>query len=100
MDDAGGIRMTLLIEVAVGDGIVMASGSRSTWPIEGKPTRVASDFTHKLFGVGKNAVATAGYVSISGRKIASHIADFLEHESDGKTPQATPDCIIRMRRRD
>lgn len=80
--------MTLLVEVAVGDGIVMASDSRTTWPITGKPTRVASDFTHKLFGVGKCAAATAGYASISGRNIASHVADFLEgFDGAGKTPE-------------
>ena len=80
--------MTLITEVATGDGIVMASDSRTTRAITGKPTRVASDFTHKLFEVGSFAVATSGYAHISDRNIASHIADFVSvFEGGGKSPE-------------
>jgi hypothetical protein len=80
--------MTLITEVATGDGIVIASDSRTTRMITGKPTRVASDFTHKLFEVGRCAVATSGFGFISGRNIASHIADFVDgFVPDGKSAE-------------
>jgi len=56
-----GALMTLVIGVATGDGLVLAADSRTTQALVDKPWRVLSDFTNKVFEVGRFAAATAGW---------------------------------------
>jgi len=79
--------LTLSVVVVTGDGIVVASDSRTTLrqtPREGGGAayRVASDFTHKVFQAGEVAVATFGEAFVQGRSIASHMAEFVARKND------------------
>jgi 20S proteasome alpha/beta subunit len=69
--------LTLAIAAASADGVAIAADSRTTTQYGGsdKPTRVLSDFTHKVFEVGQAAVATYGWAFLEGRNIAGHMAD-------------------------
>ena len=84
--------MTLAVAVVTSDGIVVAADSRTTWG--GNPTRVLSDFTHKVFRVGDVAIATFGFAFLSGRNIAGHMGEFAQQaatESPG--PEKTAELL-------
>lgn len=73
--------MTVAITVVSADGIVMAADSRTTLQMgEEIPTRVLSDFTHKVFKVGNNVVAAYGWAFLNRRNVAGHMIQ-LETES-------------------
>ena len=68
--------MTLAIALVAGDGIAVAADSRTSRQFSATLSRVASDFTHKVFQVANVAVATYGYAFLKGRNIAGHMAQF------------------------
>jgi hypothetical protein len=73
--------MTVAIAVVSADGIVMAADSRTTVQMgTDAPTRVLSDFTHKVFQVGSNVVATYGWAFLQQRNVAGHM---VELEAEG-----------------
>jgi 20S proteasome alpha/beta subunit len=83
-----GALMTLVIGVATGDGLVLAADSRTTQALVDKPWRVLSDFTNKVFEVGRFAAATAGWAFLSGRNVAAHMSEFVQSfEELTKTPE-------------
>jgi hypothetical protein len=71
--------MTLAVTVVCQDGVVVAADSRTTLANH-RMLRVASDFTHKVFHSGRVAVATYGEAFLSGRSVASHMAEFAAVE--------------------
>ena len=79
--------MTLAIAVVSADGIVLAADSRTTVQLgPAVPTRVLSDFTHKVFRIGDSAIGTYGWAFLQRRNIAGHMAEFeasLEEDPPG-----------------
>jgi hypothetical protein len=71
--------MTLAVAVVCHDGVAVAADSRTTLR-NYRSARVGSDFTHKVFEVGRVAVATWGEAFVLGRSVSSHMADFVEAE--------------------
>jgi hypothetical protein len=71
--------MTLAVAVVCHDGVVVAADSRTTLR-NYRSARVGSDYTHKVFEVGRVAVATWGEAFVLGRSVSSHMADFAEAE--------------------
>jgi hypothetical protein len=80
--------VTLIIAVATGDGLVLAGDSRTTQSLVDKPWRVLSDFTHKVFEIGRCAVATSGWAFLESRNVAAHMSDFEQQfDPQGKNPE-------------
>ncbi len=75
--------MTVAIGVVSGDGIVLAADSRTTRG--GTPVRVLSDYTHKVFRVGRCGIVTYGWAFLANRNIAHHMAQFAI-DLDGAEP--------------
>jgi hypothetical protein len=73
-EHAGG---TVVVAVAVADGLVLAADSRLTVanPIWVPTYKVASDSAAKLFSVGKVGIATFGEAFILGRSINSFVSE-------------------------
>jgi hypothetical protein len=71
--------MTLAVAVVCHDGVVVAADSRTTLR-NYRSARVGSDHTHKVFEVGRVAVATWGEAFVLGRSVAHHMVDFAEAE--------------------
>lgn len=80
--------MTVAIAVVSADGVVMAADSRTTLRIGPPtvPTRVLSDYTHKVFQAGDAAIATYGWAFLVRRNIAGHMAEFTQGEGIGELP--------------
>ncbi len=72
--------MTLAVTVVCQDGVVVAADSRTTLT-NYRTSRVGSNFTHKVFGSGRVAVATWGEAFVLGRSVASHMAEFAAAEA-------------------
>jgi hypothetical protein len=83
--------VTLATAFVTGDGIVIAADSRtSLHPSE--PSRVFSDFTHKVFfKVADVAVATYGWAFLLNRNIAGHMPEFAQQFAD-KQPSVDEVC--------
>jgi 20S proteasome alpha/beta subunit len=68
--------VTVAIAVVSTDGIALAADSRTTLQIAADaPTRVLSDFTHKVFQLGLHGMVTYGWAFLDGRNIAGHVAE-------------------------
>lgn len=79
--------MTVALAVVSADGVVIAADSRTTLRIgPNAPTRVLSDYTHKVFQAGDAAIATYGWAFLSERNIAGHMAEFTEAEGVAELP--------------
>ena len=70
--------MTVIVAVATADGLVIAADSRTTVSAAGRPTRVVSDYTHKVFECGSCAIGTYGEAFLGVRNIAAHVGDFVQ----------------------
>jgi len=73
---AGG---TVVVAVALSDGLVLAADSRLTITFPSTVTpgyKIASDYTPKLFSLGQVAISTFGDAFVSGRSIASYVSEF------------------------
>jgi hypothetical protein len=82
---AGG---TVVVAVALSDGLVLAADSRLTITLPKGVTpeyKVASDYAPKLFNIGQVAIASFGDAFVSARSIASYISE-LEASLKGSPP--------------
>lgn len=71
--------MTIVVGVAAPDGLILAADSRMTYTPDGAEgrTRVASDYTQKVFSVcGRFGVACYGAGFVEDKTIAGQMADF------------------------
>lgn len=78
-DPNGELHGTVVVGIALSDGLVMAGDSRltqQTFP----QARVISDSGTKVFGIGKFGVATYGEAFLEKRTIASWVDDFRAKE--------------------
>jgi hypothetical protein len=69
---------TVVVSIALSDGLVMAADSRLTitYPTVSPGYKIASDYAPKLFSLGRIAIATYGEAFVSGRSISSYISEF------------------------
>lgn len=87
--------MTVAIAVVSADGVVVAADSRTTFQIgENAPTRVLSDYSHKVFQAGGNAITTYGWAFLLDRNIAGHMAEFAQQ--DGVNDLSTDELANRL----
>ena len=79
---------TVVVAVAVSDGIVLAADSRLTliYPPTIVPQyKIISDSAYKLFSVGRVGIATWGEAVILGRTVASLVTEFDKTDQGDKT---------------
>lgn len=70
--------MSLVVAVAVADGIILAADSRTTTcDLQGQ-YRISTDYCEKLFEVAGYGVGTAGYAVLNGKTIANHVGEFAK----------------------
>jgi hypothetical protein len=91
---AGG---TVVVAVALSDGLVLAADSRLTitFPKGVTPEyKVASDYAPKLFNIGRVAIASFGDAFVSARSIASYISEL--DASLKRSPPANVDEMTKQ----
>ena len=83
--------MTLIVGVTTSDGIVLAADSRTTYTHPEGVTRVRSDFAHKIVECERFGIAGSGWATLSGRSVASHVAEFSQSSASRSTPELVCD---------
>jgi hypothetical protein len=86
--------VTVGIGVVIGEGVVFATDSRSSFTPPGKIARVLSDNTHKVFQVANNALCTYGAAFVNGKNVAGHMAEFAaDHQGQDVGPHKCAELL-------
>lgn len=87
--------MTIVVTVAVPDGLIMAAESRTTY-MDGERTRVTSDATQKVFRIceGNFGVSCYGMALYKDKTVAGHMNDF--EASLEPAPEDVDELVCRL----